>query len=156
MIGPQRYWGQPPSSSDRWARASYFSDWNFQVLPRRGRLRADGQRGYEVRMLMTGIVFGIDDTLSSVAAVDVPGLLERLEAQKQSQAHHSDRFENEDLYWAWLSRALIELHRRTAALPPGTPIPSDDWHLRDLERLRRVAARMAAYLFIPLAQSEPT
>ena len=84
-------------------------------------------------MLMTGIVFGIDDTLSSVAAVDVPGLLERLEAQKQSQAHHSDRFENEDLYWAWLSRALIELHRRTAAQPPGTPIPSDDWHLRDLE-----------------------
>ncbi len=154
MMGPRRHWGRPPPVSERWARAAYFGEWNPRILPRRGAARGEGRRAYEVRLWMTGLVFTIHDHLEFVDSVDVPQLLERLKDQQQAGAHQSDRFENEDLYWGWLWRALTELHHRTADLPPGTPIPGDDWHLRDLERLRRVAAKMADYLFLPLPKEQ--
>lgn len=155
MIGPRRYWGAPPPVTDRWARADYFADWSPRVLPRRGERRPGGQRRYEIRMLMTGLVFSIEDDTDHIADIDVRGLLSQLEAQERSGAHHSDRFENEDMYWWWLRRALLEVIRRTGDLPPATPIPQDDLHFRDLESLRRVAEKMAGYLFILMDEDSP-
>ena len=125
-MGPLRHWGRPPPVSERRARAEYFADWNYQLLPRRGARGPAGKRAYEVRMLMTGLVFRVDDNLACVGSSNTRQLLGRLQQQRQAGAHRSDRFENEDLYWAWLSRALTELHRRTGDLPPGTPNPEDD------------------------------
>jgi len=81
---------------------------------------------------MTGIVYTIDDDLSRVADVDLDGIQKQLEKAIDGDigifVHHRD----------WLRRAVKELQRRTAGLQPGTFIDEKDWHLRDLERLRRV------------------
>jgi len=85
---------------------------------------------------MTGIVYTIDDDLSRVADVDLVGIQKRLDNDEGELpalgtfGHHRE----------WLRRAVNELNRRTADLKPGTPIAKNDWHLRDLERLRRVVA----------------
>ena len=89
-----------------------------------------------MRVLMTGIVYTIDDDLSRVADVDLVGIQKQLD-HDAGKLPDLGTFEH---HRAWLSRAVIELNRRTAGLKPGTPIAKSDWHLRDLERLRRVVA----------------
>lgn len=85
---------------------------------------------------MTGIVYTIDDDLSRVADVDIVGIQKRLD-DHEAELPNLGTFEP---HRAWLHRAVVELVRRTAGLQPGTPIARTDWHLRDLERLRRVVA----------------
>lgn len=150
MMGPRRCWPAPPPMDDRWGRAAYFAGWSPAFLPRRGYARPNGGRRYEVRMMMSGLAFTIDDDLSCVADVDVQGLLALVEARMAIGDHGHDRFEDEELFWYWLRRALTELVYRSSAQPPGTPIAREDWHQRDLERMRRVAGKMANYLLLSL------
>lgn len=146
-------WGQPPPVTDRAARAAYFSDWRWQILPRRERPVGESRRRYEVRTWMVGIVYTIDDDLSAVAAIDPRLLLSRLEAWEAVPANREAADPHHELHRDWLRKAAQALQDRTHALAPGTPIPDTDWHLRDLERLRRVAAKAADHLLGPATSS---
>lgn len=95
--------------------------------------------------MMTGIVYTIDDDLSRVADVDLDRIQARLRAD---EPHDLGTFEP---HRDWLQRAVGELKRRTGGLPPGTAIDECDWHLRDLERLRRVVGCAAETLLAPPA-----
>lgn len=107
---------------------------------------AEGRRRYEVRVMMTGIVYTIDDNLSRVADVDLDGIEARLEG---CSARTLGTFEP---HLDWLRRAVSELKRRTGGLRTGTPIGPRDWHMRDLERMRRVVGCAAATLLAPPAR----
>ena len=148
-MGPRRYWGAPPPLASRKARADYFADWSPSVLPRREGPRSGGRRAYEVRVWMTGIVYVIDDDLSAVAPVDLAALQDRLDAFHAAPVSADEAIEMAVDHRAWLGRALQELFDRSGALAAGTAIPKEDWHLRDLERLRRVVARAADHLLPP-------
>ena len=147
-LHPQRYWGRPPAASDRHARAAYFADWRRQVLPRRGTSCADGRRRYEVRCAMAGIIYTIDDDLSAVAAVDPRALWER-HLTVDAERAPADLDEPWSEHVRWLRRAVRALIQRTGDVQPGTPIAPSDWHMRDLKRLRRVAAAAADHLCPP-------
>ena len=149
-------WGQPPPVADRTARAAYFKDWKWQLLPRRERAVGDNHRRYEVRTWMVGIVYTIDDDLSTVAAVDPQVLLERLDTWEAGPGNRQQASDAHAVHRAWLRRAAQALNDRTSALPPGTRIAEEDWHLRDLERLRRVAAKAADHLLGPATSLDET
>lgn len=114
-------------------------------MPRRGRGIDGRRRRYEVRCSMAGLVYTIDDDLTCVAGI----------SPRQLWARHfaidADWPPAElDDPWAehigWLRRVVAELHYRTGDVQPGERIAPSDWHLRDLERLRRVAAAAARHL----------
>lgn len=154
---PRRYWGAPPPMGPRrsQARADYFGEWNFNVLPRRGAARPDGRRTYEVRCWMTGICYTIDDELAAIAPVDLRGILARLDAAEASGTGLRQDMEAADGHRSWLRRAALELIHRTGDLPAGTAIDPEDWHLRDLERMRRVVEKAAAHLLFDPAREQP-
>lgn len=155
LMGPLRHWGAPPPVSSRHARAAYFDDWRWQLLPRRGEAQPGGMRRYEVRVAMTGIVYTVNDDLSTVADVDLRDLLARAEAGRAATLARPERFFMESEHVRWLHTAAVELIRRTGGVAPGSTIGREDWHMRDLERLRRVAAR-AALTLLPSMLDETT
>lgn len=145
---PRRYWGRPPAASDRPARAAYFADWRWQVLPRRGEACGSGRRRYEVRCAMAGIVYTIDDDLSFVAPI-APRVLWAQHFAPDAPQPPRMLDDPWDAHVHWLRRAVDALIQRTGDVTPGEEIPLSDWHMRDLERLRRVAAAAALHLCRP-------
>jgi hypothetical protein len=105
---------------------------------------------------MVGIVYTINDDLTAVEPVDPEALLSRLRAWEAEPGNLDAVDEHHELHRAWLRKAALVLADRTSELAPGTPIAPEDWHLRDLERLRRVAARAADHLLGPVCAPENT